>query len=200
MQVGAKLLLVDEDTAATNFMIRSAAVQKLVAPDKEPITPFIAKVRALADRGPTAATEGAAGSGGVSSILVLGGSGDYFAVADTVICMDSYVPRDVTAEALEIAKEMLPPGTIQIDEVFGKPAPRVPDRGSIASDCRTKVPTKECILWGEDEIRLGAVEQLTEHGEPANQLNYLLPTRSSRPPLALGVCDAAFSLTVRCLG
>ena len=75
-------LLVDEDTAATNFMIRSAAMQRLVAPEKEPITPFIAKVRALADSGPE-------GGRGVSSILVLGGSGDYFAVADTVIAMES---------------------------------------------------------------------------------------------------------------
>ena len=75
-------LLVDEDTAATNFMIRSAAMQRLVAPEKEPITPFIAKVRALADSGPE-------GGSGVSSILVLGGSGDYFAVADTVIAMES---------------------------------------------------------------------------------------------------------------
>ena len=58
-------LLVDEDTAATNFMIRSAAMQRLVAPEKEPITPFIAKVRALADSGPE-------GGRGVSSILVLG--------------------------------------------------------------------------------------------------------------------------------
>ena len=90
-------------------MIRSAAMQKLVAPDKEPITPFIAKVRALADSGPSIPSSAAAragGQGGVSSILVLGGSGDYFAVADTVICMESYVPRDVTAEALAIGQSI----------------------------------------------------------------------------------------------
>ena len=52
LEVGARVLLVDEDTAATNFMIRSAAMQRLVAPDKEPITPFIAKVRPLAETGP----------------------------------------------------------------------------------------------------------------------------------------------------
>ena len=93
-------------------MIRSAAMQKLVAPDKEPITPFIAKVRALADSGPSIPSSAAGaparpgGQGGVSSILVLGGSGDYFAVADTVICMESYVPRDVTAEALAIGQSI----------------------------------------------------------------------------------------------
>ena len=52
LEVGSRVLLVDEDTAATNFMIRSAAMQRLVAPEKEPITPFIAKVRPLAEVGP----------------------------------------------------------------------------------------------------------------------------------------------------
>ena len=158
LEVGAKVLLVDEDTAATNFMIRSAAMQMLVAAEKEPITPFIAKVRPLADAGPTG------GTGGVSSILVLGGSGDYFEVADTVIAMESYVPADVTARAKEIAAEMLA-GTIQIDSTFGSVCPRVIDRESIDTNCRSKVPTKECILFGETEIRLGAVEQLVEAGQ-----------------------------------
>ena len=73
------------------------------------------------------------------------------------------------------AKEMLPPGTIQIDESFGEVTSRVPDRGSVSSECRTKVPTKESILWGEGEIRLGAVEQLTEHGERASE-QHTIPT------------------------
>ena len=188
LEVGAQVLLIDEDTAATNFMIRSAAMQRLVAPEKEPITPFIAKVRPLAEAGP----EGGSGAyphelcelrvaalillpppelimrvnwtGPVSSILVLGGSGDYFEVADTVIAMDSYVPAEVTAQAKAIAAEMLA-GTIHIDAAFGKVAPRVVDRASIDASVRTKVPTKECILFGETEIRLVAVEQLVEAGQ-----------------------------------
>ena len=52
LEVGSRVLLVDEDTAATNFMIRSAAMQRLVAPEKEPITPFIAKIRPLSEGGP----------------------------------------------------------------------------------------------------------------------------------------------------
>ena len=52
LEAGSRCLLIDEDTAATNFMIRSAAMQRLVAPEKEPITPFIAKVRPLAEVGP----------------------------------------------------------------------------------------------------------------------------------------------------
>ncbi len=100
----------------------------------------------------------------MSSILVLGGSGDYFEVADTVIAMDSYVPAEVTAEARSIAAEMLA-GTIHIDATFGKVAARVVERASIDTSVRTKVPTKECILFGETEIRLGAVEQLVEAGQ-----------------------------------
>jgi hypothetical protein len=71
------------------------------------------------------------------------------------------VPAEVTARAKEIAEEMLK-GTIQIDATFGEVAARVVDKTSIDTSCRTKVPTKECILFGETEIRLGAVEQLVE--------------------------------------
>jgi predicted ABC-class ATPase len=101
LEVGAKVLLVDEDTAATNFMIRSAAMARLVAGPKEPITPFIAKVRPLAEKR------------GVSSILVIGGAGDYFAVADRVIMMDCYQPKDVTAEAKQIAAGACHPSRAQ---------------------------------------------------------------------------------------
>ena len=186
LEVGCEVLLIDEDTAATNFMIRSAEMRRLVSPEKEPITPFIAKVRALADVGPDPDVTGPGpgpgpgdGASGVtpptgvtprrvSSILVLGGSGDYFAVADTVICMENYAPRDVTAEAAAIARDAFPPGTIHVDERFGKVAARVPDPSSVDAGARPpEVPTTETILWGDDqrEIRLGAVEQLCERGQ-----------------------------------
>ena len=87
LEAGTKLLLVDEDTAATNFMIRDRRMQALIAKDKEPITPFIDKVRQLY------------AEHGVSTILVMGGSGDYFDVADTVIAMQDFQPQEVTAQA-----------------------------------------------------------------------------------------------------
>src|SRR5690606_257438 len=115
-EVGCRLLLLDEDTCATNLMIRDARMQALVEKAGEPITPFIDRVRQLAEwpspqpsptgRGSFSSTvEGIeqGQSGGVSSILVLGGSGDYFDVADTVIRMDNYRPFEVTAEARRIA-------------------------------------------------------------------------------------------------
>ncbi|UCC91601.1 MAG: ABC-ATPase domain-containing protein, partial [Candidatus Aenigmatarchaeota archaeon] len=74
LEAGAQALLIDEDTSATNFMIRDHRMQELVSKDKEPITPFIDKARQLHK------------DFGVSTILVIGGSGDYFDVADHVIC------------------------------------------------------------------------------------------------------------------
>jgi predicted ABC-class ATPase len=91
LECGTKLLLIDEDTSATNFMIRDERMQALVATDKEPITPLLHRVRELYEQH------------SVSSVIVMGGSGDYFDVADTVIMMDAYEPRDVTNEARALA-------------------------------------------------------------------------------------------------
>lgn len=90
LEIGTELLLVDEDTSATNFLVRDERMQALVAKEKEPITPFIDRVRELADKQ------------GVSTILVMGGCGDYFPVADHVIMMDNFVPVNVTEKAKEI--------------------------------------------------------------------------------------------------
>ena len=84
MESGAKTFLVDEDTSATNFMIRDELMQMVVHRDKEPITPFVERVRALYDEQ------------GISTILVAGSSGAYFHVADRVMQMDCYVPKEVT--------------------------------------------------------------------------------------------------------
>lgn len=93
LEVDARVLLMDEDTCAANFMMRDRKMQDLVKKKDEPITPFIDRVRWLYEEK------------GVSSILVFGGSGDYFEVADTVIQMTGYRPRDVTAKAKAIANE-----------------------------------------------------------------------------------------------
>jgi predicted ABC-class ATPase len=90
-EAGATVLLVDEDTAATNFMIRDRRMQALVPKECEPITPFVDRARQLhADAG-------------MSSVLVLGGSGDYLDIADTVIAMRDYRPVNVTDRARSVA-------------------------------------------------------------------------------------------------
>jgi predicted ABC-class ATPase len=89
--MGGDLLLIDEDTCATNFMIRDNKMMFLVAPEKEPITPFLQKARSMYE------------AHGVSCIPVIDGSGDYFDVADTVVMMDCYNCLDLTSKAKELA-------------------------------------------------------------------------------------------------
>ncbi|MCD8346933.1 MAG: ABC-ATPase domain-containing protein [Lachnospiraceae bacterium] len=91
----SRVLLIDEDTSATNFMVRDERMAQLVSDAKEPITPFIRKIRSLYR------------DLGVSTILVVGSSGDYLAVADTVLQMDCYVTKDVTARAKELCAGIL---------------------------------------------------------------------------------------------
>ena len=81
---GTKVLLMDEDTSATNFMVRDELMAKVIAKEKEPITPFIDRVRMLYDKH------------GVSTLIVAGSSGAYFSIADKIIQMDHYRAVDVT--------------------------------------------------------------------------------------------------------
>jgi len=158
LEAGAKLLLVDEDTAATNFMIRDRRMQQLIAKEKEPITPFIDKVRQLY----TDYT--------VSTILVMGGSGDYFDVADTVIAMENFQPHDVTEKAKAIAfanrTERIPEG----GKGFGEITARIPLAESIDpsrghTEVKLKVRDVDEVVFGTEEIDLGAVEQIVERGQ-----------------------------------
>ncbi|KAI7846207.1 hypothetical protein COHA_000277 [Chlorella ohadii] len=126
LEVGAHTLLVDEDTSATNFMIRDARMQELVSGAREPITPFIVKLPALAAQR------------GVSCVLVIGGSGQYFDVADTVICMDEYLPADVTTQAQAISRRHAGPGdSLPRAERYGDVTPRTLKSGELALErCR----------------------------------------------------------------
>jgi predicted ABC-class ATPase len=92
LECGAKVLLIDEDRSAANFMLRDHRMQSLVVKEKEPITPFRFKVRQLF-------TEH-----GVSSVLAMGGSSDYFEVADSVVMMECYSPFDVSQKVSQIVR------------------------------------------------------------------------------------------------
>lgn len=98
-EAGARALLIDEDTSATNFMVRDALMEAVVAREFEPITPFVERVRDLWERA------------GVSSIIVAGSSGAYFSVADAVLQMDRYWVHDITAHARAICMELEAPAT-----------------------------------------------------------------------------------------
>lgn len=98
-EAGARALLIDEDTSATNFMVRDALMEAVVAREFEPITPFVERVRDLWERA------------GVSSIIVAGSSGAYFSVADAVLQMDRYRVHDITAHARATCMELEAPAT-----------------------------------------------------------------------------------------
>ncbi len=154
LEIGTSLLLLDEDTSATNFMIRDARMQALVAKDKEPITPFVDKIRQLYREM------------GVSTVLVMGGSGDYFDVADLVIMMDEYKPLVVTDKAREIARERPTNRRPEGGPQFGRIKGRVPLRQGFRPGLggKTKVEAKglSTIVFGSTAIDLSFLEQLVD--------------------------------------
>jgi predicted ABC-class ATPase len=158
LEAGAKVLLIDEDTSATNFMIRDHRMQELVSKDKESITPFIDKVRQLYH------------DLNVSTILVIGGSGEYFDVADHVICMVEYKPHDMTDEARTIAEKYKAERKSEGGESFGAMTPRIPQAESFdpqKGKKAVKISAKglKSILFGIHHIDLTAVEQLIDRSQ-----------------------------------
>jgi predicted ABC-class ATPase len=158
LEAGAKLLLVDEDTAATNFMIRDRRMQQLIAKEKEPITPFIDKIQQLYS------------DYGVSTILVMGGSGDYFDVADTVIAMENFQPQDVTEKAKAIAKEYQTERNAEGGKEFGNVTARIPLAESIDPSrgrraVKLKVRDVDEVGFGTEDIDLSAVEQIADSAQ-----------------------------------
>lgn len=158
VESGSSLLLMDEDTCATNFMIRDARMQALIASDQEPITPLVDRIEELYK------------DFGVSTILVMGGSGDYFDAANQVIAMDSFQPRLVTAKAKQIVQEN--PGSRKTET--SQPLPKVPMRSrdlSALDFSRGKKPTVVqtqgliALILGRTEIDVRYVEHLVETGQ-----------------------------------
>jgi predicted ABC-class ATPase len=155
LEVGTRCLLIDEDTSATNFLIRDARMQALVHKEGEPITPLLDRVRELYDRL------------GVSTLLVMGGCGDYFDVADTVLWMREYQPHDATADARRIASEHPSQRRAEIRRPLGPPVPRVPLAGSLdpsrgRREVRIGSRGRDRIEFGRDDIDLRAVEQIVD--------------------------------------
>ena len=163
---GSRTLLIDEDSSATNFMIRDKRMQALVSDTKEPITPLIHRIRELYVEH------------GVSSILVMGGSGDYFSVADTVIMMDAYLPRDVTSEAHRLAmplESLVPERDLPSFSTAGRSRPNLSVLSATRARRLEKIEAKAIgtLIYGTYEIDLGRVEQLVERGQ-TQAVGYLM--------------------------
>jgi len=156
IEIGTHLLLVDEDTSATNFMLRDKRMQALVSKDKEPITPFLDRIKELYTRL------------GISTILVMGGCGDYLDVADHVIMMDAYRPVYVTKQAKEIPTKYQTGRRSECACPFKPPVPRRPVQGlDSRKGGKKKIATKglKTLLFGRQTIDLSANEHLKEIGQ-----------------------------------
>ncbi|MCB2296005.1 ABC-ATPase domain-containing protein [Clostridium algoriphilum] len=164
IESGSRVFLIDEDTSATNFMMRDDLMQKLVSKEKEPITPFIEIV------GPMYKQKG------ISTVIVVGSSGDFFDVADSVIQLDNYEVKDVTKEAKKlslgnITKRVKDRG-IKIDIVFN----RVIKTGNIESNdkgIKIKAIGLNVLSINREEIDLRAVEQVVDN-EQLNAIGLIM--------------------------
>lgn len=172
MEAGSHVFLIDEDTSATNFMVRDDLMQKIISRDKEPITPFIERARDLYEKA------------GISTIMVAGSSGAYFYIADTIIQMDHYKPFDITestrsycagygAEPIHSAPDFSLPAKgrklsgPQAKATAPAPAPRGhygrDNRGGGRDDrIKTKVFGKDSLQVGKETVDMRFVEQLID--------------------------------------
>ncbi|RUS19359.1 hypothetical protein BC937DRAFT_87611 [Endogone sp. FLAS-F59071] len=147
LEVGATGFLYDEDTCATNFLIRDKRMQKLIAKSDEPITPLIYKVRQMASEL------------GVATVIVIGGCGDYMDVADVVVEMRNYLPKDVTVRAKQIACEFPSNLADEGGTTYGTVTTRIP----IVPPLKGKPPVTKSlhhIQYNTTDLSLLALDQL----------------------------------------
>ncbi len=154
IEMKSKLLLFDEDTCATNFMIRDARMQRLVK--NEPIIPLIDRLRDLYN------------DFGISSVLVIGGAGDYLDVCDTVIVMEHYRPFEQTERAKEIAKEIPSNRDFTAIPNMEPVRERFLDAYKFLSSVRkdkVRLRGKSILQIDKTEINLAFVEEFVESGQ-----------------------------------
>lgn len=161
MEAGASVMLIDEDTSATNFMIRDELMQRVIHRDMEPITPFIDRILELYQ------------VYGISTVIVAGSSGAYFHIADTIIQMDRYEPKEITKLAKETAKDF--PAMSGMENPAEKPVfIRCPRQGrgfKLNDRIKMKTMGKEMVQLNRENIDLRYVEQLADT-EQVSALGY----------------------------
>ena len=165
LEAGSSLLLMDEDTSATNFMVRDELMQQVIAREQEPITPFLERAADLYEKA------------GVSLILVVGSCGAYFHIADRVVQMDAYHARDITGQAKAVLEGRVAPALSAPG--FHLPAKRGPlplpggsqtrknYRGDGFRQERLKIRQqgKTAFSVGDQQLDLRCVEQLVDGGQ-----------------------------------
>lgn len=146
-------LLLDEDTCATNLLIRDQRMRALVSSEREPITPLVDRIRALhRERG-------------ISTLIVMGGSGDYLDVADQVLIMDSYRLVDATAQARQVCDSQPRVDTSLPD--FPLPAQRLPQspEAKRRGPSRTRALGTQRLVLDRHEVDVADVSGLVDEGQ-----------------------------------
>ena len=174
IEAGSHLFLLDEDTSATNFMVRDAFMQQVIQREKEPITPFLERVEDLYKKA------------GISTILVAGSSGAFFHIADTIIQMDNYVPKDITASVKKLCSQYPLPAVSVTDfqlphshRIMSRPAESSKrlrhnshgnhsDSGAAKPErLKTRISGTDGFSLGRQEIDLRYTEQLIDTEQTA---------------------------------
>ena len=157
IEAGSRLLLIDEDTSATNFMVRDELMQRVISRKMEPITPFIDRIRELYDRF------------GISTILVAGSSGAYFHPADRIVQMDHYLPREITdlakREAAAFPLSSSRPAPMSMPHFDRRPKSSAPQRGG--DRIKLKVLGRDGLLIDRKNLELRYLEQLADPEQAA---------------------------------
>ncbi|EJY0699317.1 ABC-ATPase domain-containing protein [Vibrio parahaemolyticus] len=165
IEAGATSLLIDEDTSATNFMIRDERMQALVAKGDEPITPLVDRIGQLRDELD------------ISTIIVMGGSGDYLDVANTVIQMHDYQAVDVTEKAKRVIAQHPTQRHNESEESLQTFRPRALNRVAlmnILTDGKFRVSAKgkDSLRFGKEFTDLSSLEQI-ESADEVNAIGWL---------------------------
>ena len=163
---GSKTLLIDEDTSATNFMVRDTLMQRVIHPEQEPIVPFLSRMRELYE------------ALNISTILVAGSSGAFFRVADRILQMKEYRPLDITEQAKQASAEMGEPDEISSTtaDTFLPKDLRIPLQNQAVLDARrvkVRGSGTDSISLNHESVELRFVEQIVDH-EQTNLLGLLL--------------------------
>lgn len=173
IEAKSQVLLIDEDTSATNFMVRDELMQRVIQKDKEPITPFLERARDLYEKA------------GISTILVVGSCGSYFYIADQIIQMDNYRPVDITESTKKFLKEYKKPNcraegfalpSEKRSISFGSSVVRKKNyrgTGMVEEREKLKVMGRESLMLGKEQLDLRYLEQLADR-EQTQTLGCLL--------------------------
>ena len=164
LEAGTKTFLMDEDTSATNFMVRDGIMEQIVVKEKEPITPFISWVRALYEEK------------GISTVVVVGSSASYLEVADTVLQLDFYQVRDIKEKVQKVLGKYPKLCTEQkenVPEISFKRVVKKIDLSYKGRDMKVKTTETDTILFNKEAIDVRYLEQMVDRGQTVG-IAYLL--------------------------